>query len=106
MSNGCFHPEAIKAREPSGEQPGELQVCDHAASLHQAEPTLEHAVALRAVHSRVLMADGVSVAQPREYLVHELDAVVRPDDLTSSLTSDRNAPVASSPSTALVLLRG
>ena len=66
------------------EQPGGLKASGHAAFLDQAEPELDHAVVLRPVDPRVLMANLQVVSQPRKGLFHELGTVVRPEALDAA----------------------
>ena len=84
-------PKTVKVRELPGEQPGGLKASSHAALasshaalasshaafLDQTEPARDHAVVLRPVDPRVLMADGLILADRREHLVRELGPVVR-----------------------------
>ena len=77
--DGRFHPIAVKVRELPGEQPGVLRASGHAAFLNQSEPAIDHAVVHRPVDPRVLMADHLVISQPREGVVHELGALVRPE---------------------------
>ena len=73
--DGRFHPITIKVWELSGEQSAGLQVCGHAAFLYQSMPVLDHALVLRTVDPRVVIANDFAATQPRENLVHDLGAV-------------------------------
>ena len=75
--DGRLHPETVEVRELPRKQPGGLNARGHDAFLDQAEPAPDHAVVLRPIYARVLMADDRIPAARREHLIRELRPVVR-----------------------------